>query len=207
MDTSLDVVTTENELLAVYGSPLPRVNLKEIDHITAHYGKFIEAAPFCAIATVSDSGLDCSPRGDPSGFVRVHDPKTLMLPDRSGNTRLDTLRNIISDPRVAILFLIPGCGEMLRVIGRAKISSNRDLCASFILHGKTPKSVLIITAQSVYFHCAKAILRSNLWSQSSHIDRESLPSVGTILADLSGGRLVAAEHDRAAAERLNTGLY
>lgn len=207
MDITADVVTTESELVELYGRPLPRVRLKEIDHVSAHYRTFIEAAPFCAIATVGADGLDCSPRGDRPGFVRVPDRKTLFIPDRRGNNRLDTLRNIVSDPRVAILFLIPGCSETIRVIGEAKISRNPDLCASFTLQDKTPRSVLIVNVHSVYFHCAKAVLRSALWNQSSQIDRASLPSVGAILAELSEGRIVAEEHDRTAAERLRSGLY
>ena len=134
-------VTTLEALAALYGEPYGPAIVKEIDHINPHYRKFIEAAPFFALATCGPEGLDCSPRGDAPGFVRVADAKTLLIPDRRGNNRIDSLRNIISDPRVALLFLIPGVGETIRVIGRASISTDPALTESFIVNGKSPGTV------------------------------------------------------------------
>jgi PPOX class probable FMN-dependent enzyme len=139
--------------------------------------------------------------------VRVHDEKTLLVPDRQGNNRIDTLRNILIEPRVALLFLIPGCGETIRVNGRAAISTDPALAQTFIVNGKVPRAVIVVTVDRVYFQCAKAIVRSKLWDASRHIERKSLPSAGTILADLTDGKLGGEAHDRAAPERLKATLY
>src|SRR5712672_4233232 len=130
------LITTTQQLKQLYGEVFPPAIAKEIDHVNAHYRAFIEAAPFFALATSGPDGLDCSPRGDPAGFVRVHDEKTLLIPDRRGNNRIDSLRNLIHDPRVALLFLIPGCGETIRVNGRATISTDPALTQSFPVNGK-----------------------------------------------------------------------
>jgi len=159
------------------------------------------------MATNGPDGLDCSPRGDPKGFVRVLYPHTIAIPDRRGNNRIDTLRNILVDPRVALLFLIPGCGETIRVTGRASISVDPALTQSFLVEGKAPRSVLIVSVDTVFYQCAKAIVRSKLWDASRHIERKSLPSAGTILADLTGGKLGGPEHDRTAPERLKATIY
>src|SRR5919197_988951 len=201
------LVTTKEQLEALYGEPFGPSVVKEIDHVNVHYRAFIEAAPFFALATSGPEGLDCSPRGDAPGFVRVADEKTLLVPDRRGNNRIDTLRNIIADPRVALLFLIPGCGETIRVTGRAAISTDPALTQSFLVEGKTPRSVLIVSVESVFYQCAKAIVRSKLWDASRHIERKSLPSSGTILADLTDGKPGGSEHDRAAPERLKATIY
>src|SRR5262245_42447974 len=201
------LVTSIEALEKLYGEPYGPSIAKETDRITAHYRAFIEAAPFFALASAGPDGLDCSPRGDAPGFVRVHDEKTLLIPDRQGNNRIDTLRNILVDPRVALLFLIPGCGETIRVNGRAQISTDPALAQTFIVNGKTPRAVIIVTVDRVYFQCAKAIVRSKLWDASRHIDRKSLPSAGTILADLTGGKIGGEAHDRAAPARLEATLY
>jgi PPOX class probable FMN-dependent enzyme len=201
------IVTNVEQLERIYGSPYGPSIVKETDRITAHYRAFIEAAPFFALASGGPDGLDCSPRGDAPGFVRVHDDKTLLIPDRRGNNRIDSLRNILRDPRVALLFLIPGCGETIRVNGRAAISTDPALAQSFIVDGKTPRAVIIVTVDRIYFQCAKAIVRSKLWDPSRHVDRKSLPSAGAILADLSDGKLDGEAHDRAAPERLKATLY
>ena len=155
-------VSTIEELEAIYGEPLPQSLVREIDYISDHYRSFIEKSPFMVLASADEEGLDCSPRGDPAGFVRVVDEKTLMIPDRRGNNRIDTLRNIVRDPRVSLLFLVPGVGETLRINGRAKISVDPELCGSFDMNGKTPRSVIIVTADRVYFQCQKALARSRL---------------------------------------------
>src|SRR6266545_7323883 len=145
------LITTAVELEAVFSeTPLANALTKEIDHINATYRALIEAAPFFALATSGPEGLDCSPRGDPAGFVRVADEKTLLIPDRRGNNRIDSFRNIVRDPRVALMFMIPGCGEVIRVIGKAALSADPDLCAEFVLHGKVPKVVLVVTVERVY---------------------------------------------------------
>jgi uncharacterized protein len=201
------LITTMDELESMYGEVYPPARVKEIDHVNADYRAFIEKAPFFALATCGPDGLDCSPRGDPAGFVRVHDEKTLMIPDRRGNNRIDSLRNLIQDPRVALLFLIPGCGETIRVNGRAQITTDPKLCATFTMQGKVPRCVIVVTVERCYFQCAKAIVRSRLWDPASRIDRASLPTSGTILAGISSGKIGGPEHDRAAPERMKATIY
>ena len=200
-------VTTVEQLEAIYGQPSGAAVWKEIDHVNAQYRAFIEAAPFFALASNGPEGIDCSPRGDDPGFVRVADEKTLMIPDRRGNNRIDSLRNIVRDPRVSLLFLVPGVGETFRVIGRAAISTDPELCASFIFAGKTPRSVIVVAVERVYFQCSKAIIRSRLWDPSRHVERTSLPSNGTILAAITKGEMGGEEYDRAYPERLKATIY
>ena len=202
------LITTAEQLEAVFSEPpLANALTKEIDHINASYKALIEAAPFFALATSGPEGLDCSPRGDPAGFVRVADEKTLLIPDRRGNNRIDSFRNIVRDPRVALMFMIPGCGEVIRVIGRAAISADPALCAQFILFGKTPKVVLVVTVERVYYQCAKALVRSKLWEPATWIDRKTLPTAGKVLADITGGKQDAEKHDREYPERLKATIY
>jgi PPOX class probable FMN-dependent enzyme len=201
------IVSSVEALERIYGRPHGPSLAKETDRITTHYRAFIEAAPFFALATSGPDGLDCSPRGDAPGFVRVHDERTLLVPDRLGNNRTDSLHNILHDPRVALLFLIPGCGETIRVNGRAAISVDPVLTQSFIVNGKTPRAVLIVTVDRIYYQCAKAIVRSRLWDASRQVERKSLPSSGMILAELTDGKLGGEAHDRAASARLKATLY
>jgi PPOX class probable FMN-dependent enzyme len=207
MGMSNHLVTTMEQLDALYGAKNPNSIAKEIDHLSDGYRKLIEAAPFVAIATGGPDGFDCSPKGDAPGFVRILDDKTLAIPDRPGNNRLDGFRNILRDPRIALLFLIPGVGETFRVNGRGSISIDPELMQSFAVNGKLPRSVLIVHIESAYFHCSKAIVRSNLWDEKTKIDRKSLPSTGTILAELSQGKLGGEAYDRAAPERIKAQLY
>ncbi|MFL5160898.1 MAG: pyridoxamine 5'-phosphate oxidase family protein [Microvirga sp.] len=200
-------ITTLSELEAVYGEINKGSLLKETDRVVPEYQAFIEAAPFVALATRGPEGLDCSPRGDGPGFVRVRDEKTLLLPDRRGNNRIDSLRNIVRDPSVALLFLIPGIGETLRVNGRARISVEPTLLESFAIDGKAPKSVIAITVEAVYFQCARAILRSELWNPQKHVARGSLPSAGQILAALSNNQVGGEAYDKELPERQRTTLY
>jgi|SRR5689334_9025473 hypothetical protein len=200
-------IATLEALEALYDKPYGPAVVKELDHVNAHYQKFIEAAPFFALATSGPDGLDCSPRGDAPGFVHVADPKTLLIPDRRGNNRLDSLRNIISDPRVALLFLIPGVGETIRVMGHASISTDPALTQSFVVNGKAPRTVIVVTVERVFYQCTKAIVRSKLWDAGLHVDRKSLPSAGTILAAISGGKIGGPEHDRAQPQRIKETLY
>jgi PPOX class probable FMN-dependent enzyme len=201
------LVTSMEALEVLYGEPYGPAIVKEIDHINTSYRAFIAAAPFFALATSGPDGLDCSPRGDAPGFVRVVDEKTVLVPDRRGNNRIDSLRNILRDPRVALLFLIPGVGETLRIIGRAAISTDPGLTASFVVNGKTPRTVLVVAVERVFYQCTKAIVRSRLWAQDTQIERASLPSAGTILAEISGGKMGGPEHDRGQPERIKATLY
>jgi uncharacterized protein len=201
------LITSMEQLQLLYGDKLPTSVIKEIDHINDGYRKLIEAAPFVAVATSGPEGLDCSPKGDAPGFVRILDDKTLAIPDRPGNNRIDSFRNIMRDPRIALLFLIPGIGETLRVNGRASISIDPDLMQSFAVGGKLPRSILIVHIESIYFHCSKAIVRSKLWEEATKIDRKSLPSTGTIIAELSSGKFGGEVYDREAPERIKAQLY
>ena len=196
-----NLVTSEAELDALYGKPMGAAVIKEIPHISEHYRRFIEVSPFVVL-----EGLDCTPRGDPAGFVRVVDERTVMLPDRRGNNRIDTLRNIVRDPRIALLFLIPGIGRTLRINGRAAISVDPELCASFTMEDKVPRSVIIVTAESVYTQCPKALVRSHLWDASRHLPESALPSSGTMLKAVQAD-FDADAYDRAYPQRLKETIY
>lgn len=201
------LITTVEQLEALYGKPFGPSVAKEIDHLSPSYRKLIEAAPFVAIATGGPEGLDCSPKGDAAGFVRILDDRTLAIPDRPGNNRVDGFRNILRDPRIAVLFLIPGIGETLRVNGRASISIDPALMQGFAVNGKLPRSVLVIHIETVFFHCSKAIVRSTLWDPATQIARASLPSTGSIIAEVTAGKLGGDEYDKAAPERIKAMLY
>ena len=191
----------------IYGQPLAASVRKEISYIHPHYQAFIEAAPFAVLATSGPNGLDASPRGDPAGFVHVENEKTLLLPDRRGNNRIDSLRNIISDPRVALIFLIPGIGETVRVNGRASIHNDPALLERFAIEGKLPNTVLKIEVEAVFFQCSRAILRSGLWKAEQQIERSALPSLGTILRDLSGSEIDGDKYDAELPQRLKASIY
>lgn len=211
-DTTRDLCD-EAALRRVYSTGPGDTSLAKVaDHVHPLYRPYIEASPFAVLATIGEHGLDTSPRGDAPGFVRVVNAHTLILPDRRGNQRIDSLRNIVRDPRVGLLFLIPGVGETLRVNGRAELTTDPALCASFAVDGKEPKCVLRITVEAVYFQCARAISRSRLWDPSAHVDRKTLPSTGTLTVaarDFKGrtDAFDAAEYDAALAERQKATLY
>jgi len=202
-DAVSDIATLER----IYGAPAAASIKKEVAYVHPCYRRFIEAAPFALLATSGPGGLDLSPRGDAAGFVRVHDENTLLLPDRRGNNRIDSLRNILHDPRVALLFLIPGIGETLRVVGSASIHIQPDLLATFAVDGKLPRSVLAIKVESVFFQCSRAVLRSHLWDPSMHVSRDDLPSLGNILAALSDGEIDGPKYDGELPERLKATMY
>ena len=202
------VITTAEQLESLYAdAPYGPALIKEVGFITPQYRKLIEAAPFVVLATSGPEGLDCSPRGDPPGFVRVVDKKTLIIPDRRGNNRIDSLRNLVRDPRISLLFLIPGVGETMRVNGRAKISADPKLTETFAVNGKVPKCVLVVTVETAYFQCTKAIIRSRLWDPASKVDRKTLPTPGSIIAELTDGKMGGPEHDRLAPERIKETIY
>ena len=201
------MLTTIEELETIYGEANERSLRKEIPYVNEDYRTFIELAPFVVLATAGRDGLDCSPRGDAPGFVRIVDEKTLAIPDRVGNNRIDSLRNIIVEPRLALLFVVPGVGETLRVNGRGRISNEAALLESFAVDGKLPRTVLLVDVDAVYFHCSKALARSRLWDPARHVERSRLPSTGSILKRLSGETFDAVKYDLELVERLRTGLY
>ena len=198
-----DVATLEK----LYGAPSGAAVDKEIDYLHPHYQRLIAESPFFVLANGGPDGMDASPRGDTPGFVVVEDEKTLLVPDRRGNNRVDSLRNIIANPRVALLFLVPGIGETLRVNGRAEIRTDPALLERFSVEGKQPRSVLVVRVETVFFQCARALFRSKLWDPDRHIDRASLPSLGTILADVTRSRFDGREYDKGLYERLRGTLY
>jgi PPOX class probable FMN-dependent enzyme len=193
----MSVIESVEQLEAIYGVTNEASTVKVADHVTPLYRAFIEKAPFAALATVGPEGIDCSPRGDLPGFVRVHDSRTLMLPDRRGNNRVDSLRNIVRDPRVALMFLVPGSGNAIRVNGRAHLSIDPDLLASFEVGGKAPRSVMVMKVDEIYFQCARAIVRSDLWNPDQRVDPGTLPMPGQILAEMSANKVGGEDYDRA----------
>jgi PPOX class probable FMN-dependent enzyme len=200
-------ITDISVLEALYGAPPQPALLKEVDYIHPVYGQFIEASPFVVISTSGEGGLDSSPRGDRAGFVTVEDEKTLLIPDRPGNNRFDSLRNILENPRVALFFLIPGIGETLRINGSASLSVDPNLVSRFVVNGKPPRLVIVVKVETVFFQCSKAVVRADLWDPERHIQRTALPSTGTMLAEISKGRVNAGDYDRALPERIRTMLY
>ncbi len=181
------VISDREQLLALYGEPMGGAVAKEQRVIGDHYRALIEASPFCALATIGPDGLDCTPRGDGPGFVRVVDPTTLELPDRRGNNRLDSLYNILSNPFVALLFLLPGRKETMRVNGRATIIDDADVLASHAVGDKPPATVLRIDVDTAFYQCGKATMRSNLWDPDKWADLSHLPTTGTISASFRDG--------------------
>jgi PPOX class probable FMN-dependent enzyme len=197
-------------LRSVIGDPTDIVTAKLADHINPLTRQFVERSPFVCVATgAADGGLDVSPRGDPAGFVRVLDERTLLVPERPGNRLADTLVNLVSDPRIALLFLIPGVGDTFRVNGTAVITDDRELLAASAVEGKTPRVGIVVSVREAYTQCPKALIRSELWNADRHISRSALPSHGAILKSLRLPDLDVEEHERARAERYarREGLY
>jgi uncharacterized protein len=189
-------VATLAELEAVY-SPAPAAasTVKEIDHLIPEYRDYIRLSPFVALATAGPDGLDCSPRGDSENVVKILDDTTLALPDRRGNNRIDSLRNIVVDPRVALLFLIPGSGTTFRINGAAHVVLDQQFCDSFAVDGKSPRSVIVVKIERAYFQCARAIVRSGLWDADKHVDASQVPTAGAVLQRLSTGTINAEAYD------------
>lgn len=191
-------ISAPEVLRDLYGEPVPASLVKEMTFLTDAYTAFIKASPFVVISTSGEEGLDASPRGGPPGFVRVADKKTLILPDRSGNNRVDSLSNVVADPRIAMLFLVPGVGETMRVNGTAKISVETDLLQSFAdTNGKIPRSAMIVSIDRCYVHCSQSLARSKLWDPAAQVDRKALPSIGQML------QACRAEFDGAAYDKRN----
>jgi uncharacterized protein len=192
----MTLITRIEDLEQVYGSPGPSSTLKELNQLIPEYRAYIEASPFCALATCGPEGMDCTPRGDRGSVVRIADDKTLLMPDRRGNNRIDSLRNIVRDPRVALMFLVPGSNTAMRVNGRGSLSIEPDLLDSFIMEGKPPRSVIIIDIDAVYFQCARALMRGDVWNPETFVDAQSLPSAGQMLAAASQGQVGGEAYDQ-----------
>jgi len=186
------------DLRSIYEPPSERVLKKQLPHLEKHSRAFIALAPFFVLASTGKDGrVDASPRGDAPGFVRVLDDRTLVIPDRPGNNRLDSLGNMLADPHVGMIFFVPGMNETLRVNGTARISTDPELLESMAVQGKLPRSAIVVTVEECYFHCAKALIRSDLWNPAKHIERSAFPSYGTIMTDIRGG----TPEDAAATDR------
>lgn len=203
----MDVVSSIEQLETLYGAPVDTSLLKVTDHITPLQQRYIDASPFVVLATVGPDGVDCSPRGDPAGFVRVADPRTVQLPDRRGNNRLDSLHNIVGDSRVALLFMIPGVGVTLRINGTAVLRTDEALRASFEIDGKLPATVIEVTVGECYTQCPKALIRSDLWNADHFRSATELPTVGEINTEISNGAFDGAAYDAAYPERVRQTIY
>lgn len=203
-------IGSESELRAIIGSPTELVAGKIADRLNELTRQFIERSPFVCIATARPGGgLDVSPRGDPAGFVRILDDRTLLLPERPGNRLADTLTNLLADARIALLFLIPGVGDSFRVNGRAVVVQDEELLAGSAVDGKVPQLGVLVSVEEAYTQCSKALIRSDLWNPERHVDRGELPSPGEILRSVSDPELDTDQYDRERAERYarGDGLY
>ena len=196
------LITSIEQLEALYGEKNPNSIAKEIDYINDNYRKLIEAAPFVAIATGGPDGLDCSPKGDAPGFVRVLDERTLAIPDRPGNNRLDTQTNILANPSVGLLFMIPGFDDTLRINGTAQITRDPALLALMVVNDRLPRVAIAVTVTEVFLHCAKAFRRAGLWDPSQRQDRRAMPSLVQIILDQTTG----APDDPADLQKLDADL-
>ena len=203
-------ISSEGELREVIGSPAEVVVSKISPRLNDLTRQFVERSPFMCLATSApDGSCDVSPRGDPAGFVRILDERTLLIPDRPGNRIADSLRNILANPHVGLLFLIPGVGDTFRVNGRARLVTDEELLAGSEVEGKTPKLGILVEVDECYTQCSKALIRSDLWNPEQHIDRTELPSSGEILRAVREDDFDADQYDRERAERYarREGLY
>jgi len=203
----MDIVEDISELRELYGEPSERAVKKQLQRLEKHSRAFIALSPFLVIATADPSGrCDASPKGDAPGFVRVIDDETLLIPDRLGNNRVDTIGNLLAAPGVGLIFFVPGLRETLRVNGRARITTDPALLEPCAVNGKAPRSGILVDADEVYFHCGKALIRSDLWNPEKQLKRSEFPSLGRILADQIGG-ISVEESERVTAESYRTRLY
>jgi hypothetical protein len=203
-DTSY--ITDEAALRALHHAPMSRATDKVLRTLDKHCQRILALSPFCVIATQGPGGADVSPRGDPPGFVRMLDARTLLLPDRVGNNRLDGMTNLIASPRIGLLFLVPGMNETLRINGTARITDDKRLLEPCAVQGRAPKVGLVIAIEEAFLHCAKALVRSKLWDGAQHIDRSILPSYAEMLLDHVSG-LTAQENERQSKVMAERGLY
>jgi PPOX class probable FMN-dependent enzyme len=205
--TGCDFTAGPNDLREHYQQPLERSRLKVLRRLDSHCRRFIELSPFLCLGTAGEEGMDVSPRGDRPGFVHALDDVTLAVPDWPGNNRLDSLGNIVSNPNVGMLFLIPGVDETLRVNGTARVSTDPDLLARWDVNGKHPRSALVIAIAQAFLHCGKALIRSRLWHEDYKIERGELPSYGRMLKDQIDVRDSAEEIEASVAEGYRDRLY
>lgn len=206
----MEAIRHEGRLRELIGSPAPLVAAKIADRLNELTREFILRSPFVCVATASPEGrIDVSPRGDPAGFVRILDDRTLLLPERPGNRIADTLTNLLVDPRIALLFLIPGVGDTFRVNGRAVVTDDAALLEASAVEGKVPALGVLVSVEQAYTQCSKALVRSDLWNPERHVDRSELPSSGAILRAVADPELDAERYDRERAERYarREGLY
>ncbi|KQN07147.1 pyridoxamine 5'-phosphate oxidase [Sphingobium sp. Leaf26] len=202
------IIDTMEQLEAVYDAPIPSAaKASDLDKLIPPYVQLIEASPFFVLATSGAEGLDCSARGDPPGFVRVQDERTIIFPDRRGNNKIDSLRNIICNPLVSLMFLIPGTGIILRINGRAQISIDEGLLASFAIGSALPRSAVIVTVEMAFMQCARAIIRSKLWDAAGQVDQKCIPSMGDVLAYVTNGREGGKQFDEVAPTRMMQSLW
>jgi PPOX class probable FMN-dependent enzyme len=208
---AIRTLSTESEIrAAIGGAPTETVLMKIADRLNRLTRQFVERSPFVCVATAApDGGLDISPRGDPAGFVRILDERTLLIPDRPGNRIADTLRNLLADPRIALLFLIPGVGDTYRVNGTAAITDDPELLAGSAHGGKVPKLGIVVAIEECYTQCPKAMIRSDLWNAARHIARTELPSGGAIIREINDPTFDADGYDRERTDRYarGVGLY
>ncbi len=199
-------ISNRGDLRETYRPPAPRAAQKVLDRLDEHCRNFIALSPFCVLSTSNADGQpDASPRGDPPGFVRVLDERTLLLPDRPGNNQVDSLQNVVENPGVGLLFFVPGMNETLRVKGRAEIVTGQGLLEPLAVGGRAPLSGLRVTVEEAFLHCGRALLRGRLWDPSARIERSCYPSYGQVLADQIAGAdagRIDAEEAEANRERL-----
>lgn len=205
MNSHPDLIQTPEQLQALFGEVAAPSHQKEVPFLHPIYQQWIEASPFVVLATCGPGGLDASPRGDPAPVVSVQNDRTVLLPERRGNNRIDSLRNILHDPRVALLFFVPGVNETLRVNGTARILAGQEVLGRFALDGKLPRCVLEITVQSAFFQCGRAMIRSGLWNTPE--DREAVPSAGEMLEAVTQGDIDGQQYDAALPQRQRDTLY
>lgn len=201
-------IECEESLRTLYGKPSPLAERKCIDHIDKHCAAFIALSPFLCLGTSrKDGAADVSPRGDAPGFVQVLDRKTIAIPDRPGNNRMDSFTNVLENPAVGLLFMIPGIDETLRINGRARVSTDPALLAGMAVQGKLPKSALVVEVQEAMLHCAKALRRSKLWHDDYKQPRSALPSLARMISDQVGGGFDVPAAEQRLEENYRTGLY
>ena len=204
----MSIIEDIGEIREIYGHPAERAVKKQLPRLEKHSRAFIALSPFIVMATCDAEGrCDASPKGDAPGFVRVIDDHTLLIPDRLGNNRVDSISNILQHPNIGLIFFVPGLRETLRVNGRAQITTDPELLQSCTVQGKAPRSVILITADEVYFHCGKALIRSDLWNPEKHVSRKDFPSLGVVIADQIGQTVESGEAERMTEESYRTRLY
>jgi hypothetical protein len=207
-EASVSIVEDIRELREIYGEPSERVIKKQLPRLEQHSRAFIAMSPFIVMATCDAEGrCDASPKGDAPGFVTVVDDDTLLIPDRLGNNRVDSIGNILQHPQVGLIFIVPGLRETLRVNGRAQITIDPTLLGQAAVNGKLPRSGILVTVDEVYFHCGKALIRSDLWNPEKHVGRKDFPSLGVVIADQIGQKVEPKEAERMTEENYRTRLY